>query len=77
MKPFVGAIRGKLAAMIASHRLWCSLYISGYKNSQLITSGPYSLCRNPLYFFSFVGFAALCARCPTSARWSSNTARRS
>jgi protein-S-isoprenylcysteine O-methyltransferase Ste14 len=40
-------------------RLWCSLYISGYKDSQLITSGPYSLCRNPLYFFSLLGFAGV------------------
>lgn len=36
-------------------RVWCSLYISGYKNDKLVTQGPYSLCRNPLYFFSFIG----------------------
>jgi protein-S-isoprenylcysteine O-methyltransferase Ste14 len=36
-------------------RLWCSLYISGYKTDTLITIGPYSICRNPLYFFSFLG----------------------
>lgn len=36
-------------------RLWCSLYIAGYKTDRLITEGPYSLCRNPLYFFSFIG----------------------
>jgi protein-S-isoprenylcysteine O-methyltransferase Ste14 len=36
-------------------RLWCSIYISGYKNDFLITTGPYSLCRNPLYFFSLLG----------------------
>lgn len=36
-------------------RLWCSQYIAGYKNSTLVTSGPYSLCRNPLYFFSAIG----------------------
>ena len=36
-------------------RLWCSLYISGYKTNSLVTDGPYSMCRNPLYFFSFLG----------------------
>jgi protein-S-isoprenylcysteine O-methyltransferase Ste14 len=36
-------------------RLWCSLYISGYKNDTLVTCGPYSISRNPLYFFSIIG----------------------
>ncbi len=36
-------------------RLWCSLYIAGWKTKVLITKGPYSMCRNPLYFFSFIG----------------------
>lgn len=36
-------------------RLWCALYISGHKNSTLLTDGPYSVSRNALYFFSFVG----------------------
>lgn len=40
-------------------RLWCSLYISGYKDTELITTGPYSVSRNPLYFFSFLGFAGI------------------
>ncbi len=40
-------------------RLWCSLYISGYKDNELITVGPYSVSRNPLYFFSFLGFAGV------------------
>ena len=40
-------------------RLWCSLYISGHKNVALITVGPYSVTRNPLYFFSFVGFVGV------------------
>jgi protein-S-isoprenylcysteine O-methyltransferase Ste14 len=36
-------------------RLWCNLYIVGYKNSTLLTTGPYSISRNPLYFFSSLG----------------------
>jgi len=44
-----------LAAVATAGRLWCSLYIAGYKNSRLVMVGPYSVCRNPLYLFSFLG----------------------
>jgi protein-S-isoprenylcysteine O-methyltransferase Ste14 len=40
-------------------RLWCAEYIAGYKMKTLITFGPYSMCRNPLYFFSLLGGAGL------------------
>jgi len=40
-------------------RLWCGLYISGRKSSTLVTHGPYSVSRNPLYFFSFLGAIGL------------------
>ena len=36
-------------------RLWCAQYIAGYKTDVLVMEGPYSMCRNPLYFFSFLG----------------------
>ena len=44
-----------LATIAALGRMWCSLFIAGYKDDQLVTDGPYSLCRNPLYFFSMIG----------------------
>lgn len=30
-------------------RMWSIVYIGGKKTQELITTGPYSLCRNPLY----------------------------
>jgi protein-S-isoprenylcysteine O-methyltransferase Ste14 len=36
-------------------RAWCTLYIGGRKAHELVEIGPYSLMRNPLYFFSFMG----------------------
>ncbi len=36
-------------------RIWCAIYIAGRKNKEVCRSGPYSLCRNPLYLFSFLG----------------------
>ena len=47
---------GLIFVAIASlGRMWCSLYIAGYKDDKLVTEGPYSICRNPLYFFSMIG----------------------
>jgi protein-S-isoprenylcysteine O-methyltransferase Ste14 len=36
-------------------RLWALAYISGHKSRDLIEVGPYSMVRNPLYLFSFIG----------------------
>lgn len=43
-----------LVGIGAMGRIWCSIYILGHKNAKLVMDGPYSICRNPLYFFSFL-----------------------
>jgi protein-S-isoprenylcysteine O-methyltransferase Ste14 len=48
-----------LAAVGMVGRIWCLVYSSGYKSSELVTQGPYSVSRNPLYFFSFVGLIGI------------------
>jgi len=53
---FIGMI---LVAIASLGRMWCSLYIAGYKDNKLITEGPYSICRNPLYFFSMIGVVGI------------------
>lgn len=40
-------------------RLWSILYVGGRKNDELVTIGPFSMSRNPLYFFSTVGAAGV------------------
>lgn len=45
---------GLIVVCIAG-RTWCSLYIAGHKVRTLVTDGPYSVTRNPLYVFSILG----------------------
>lgn len=40
-------------------RLWCAVYVSGRKGTSLVTAGPYSMCRHPLYVCNFVGIVGL------------------
>lgn len=40
-------------------RVWCIMYIGGHKNNSVVRAGPYSMVRNPLYVFSFIGAVGL------------------
>ncbi|MCA1370314.1 isoprenylcysteine carboxylmethyltransferase family protein [Bradyrhizobium sp. BRP14] len=56
-------VLGTLAIFVAmAGRAWSLLYIGGRKNAELVTEGPYSVTRNPLYFFSLIGIAGIGAQ---------------
>jgi protein-S-isoprenylcysteine O-methyltransferase Ste14 len=48
-----------LVTAATAGRLWCNLYIRGRKSKSLCQDGPYSVCRNPLYLFSFLGVSGV------------------
>ena len=51
----VEAVGLGLIAVCIVGRAWCSLYIGGRKKAEVVDRGPYSVSRNPLYVFSFLG----------------------
>ncbi|AZO57356.1 MAG: isoprenylcysteine carboxylmethyltransferase family protein [Mesorhizobium sp.] len=44
-----------LVLICVAGRLWSILYVGGKKNEELVSTGPFSMSQNPLYFFSTVG----------------------
>ncbi len=44
-----------LVLLCVAGRMWSILYVGSKKNRELVMSGPYSMTRNPLYFFSTIG----------------------
>lgn len=48
-----------LVLLCVAGRMWSILYIGAKKNRELMTVGPYSMTRNPLYFFSMLGAAGI------------------
>lgn len=41
-------------------RLWAMLHIGGRKSSEVVRTGPYAMCRHPLYLFSLAGILGFC-----------------
>lgn len=54
---FAGVV---LVAIGVVGRVWSLSYLVGNKAKKLVTEGPFSLCRNPLYLFSFIGVLGVC-----------------
>ena len=55
---------GGISAMVICicGRGWCAMYIGGRKYDELVSVGPYSVCRNPLYVFSVLGAVGIGAQ---------------
>lgn len=51
----VGVLGFCMMMAAALGRIWTTAHIAGYKDAQLITYGPYSVCRHPLYALSLLG----------------------
>lgn len=48
-----------LVSFCALGRLYSTAFLGGFKNQRLITSGAFSVVRNPLYFFSLIGIVGI------------------
>ncbi len=48
-----------LISVAAIGRVYSTAFLGGFKNRDVIDYGPFSVCRNPLYLFSFIGVCGI------------------
>jgi protein-S-isoprenylcysteine O-methyltransferase Ste14 len=56
---FAGVTGFICVALACLGRIWTSAFIAGHKDEELVTTGPYALCRHPLYACSVLGALGL------------------
>ena len=54
-----GVVGFILVTLACLGRIWSSVFIAGHKDVDLVTTGPYALCRHPLYACSILGALGL------------------
>lgn len=52
-------IGAALVGLAVLGRLWCSAFIAGRKDAELVRAGPYAQCRHPLYALSMLAGAGI------------------
>src|SRR5450759_2452543 len=62
VRPAINAIGIALIIVCIIGRSWSRLYVGWHKTRHLVSAGPYSVCRNPLYSFSILGAAGAAAQ---------------
>lgn len=48
-----------LVSICAIGRVYCTAFLGNLKNQDVVDYGPFSICRNPLYLFSFIGILGI------------------
>ena len=59
MHGLLRALGSLLIGLAALGRLYSTAFLGGFKNQKLVVAGPFSVVRNPLYVFSFIGVLGL------------------
>ncbi len=59
LRLLIDIIGYSLVVLGAVGRIYTTAFLGGHKNKNLITEGPFSKVRNPLYVFSIIGVAGI------------------